>query len=104
MPRGFLLTAMAAIVVNGCLTSHVCGGEHARTGSNPPSRPWSSAPSDLGGYHLGTNYAPHGWFGYDPTRSSHGWADPCFGLAGRGYRCTYHSEIGTQREPIPLHW
>jgi hypothetical protein len=106
MSRAFLLTAMAAVLVNGGLTSGAAAldrGKHARASAQ--SSAWSSALSDLSGYHLGgTNYAPHGWFGYDPTRSFYGWTDSCFGLAGRGYQCTYHPEVGTQREPIPLHW
>jgi hypothetical protein len=106
--RRFLLTAMAAVVASGCLTSGACGldrGKHARTRASAQNSAWSSTLSDLSGYHLGsTSYAPHGWFGYDPTRSSYGWTDSCFGLAGPYYHCTYHPEVGTQREPIPFHW
>jgi hypothetical protein len=44
-------------------------------------------------------YSPHGWFGYDPTRSSGGHAFPC---GDPEYYCSYQPEIGTQRQPKPL--
>jgi hypothetical protein len=108
--RSLLLAGALAMIANGCLAPDTCArerGEHAGARSKAHSRTlpstWPGVPSSLR-YLGGTGYAPHGWFGYDPTRSFYGWTDACFGVAGRGYQCTYHSEIGTQREPIPLHW
>jgi hypothetical protein len=44
-------------------------------------------------------YSPHGWFGYDPTRSSGGPAFPC---GDPEYYCSYQPGFGTQRQPVPL--
>ncbi len=46
----------------------------------------------------GSGYAPHGWFGYDPTAAPLEWAFPC----GQGYFCAFHRGFGTHREPLPL--
>jgi hypothetical protein len=43
-------------------------------------------------------YAPHGWFGHDPTASSQVWSGPCW-----GDEClTYTPGFGPQRQPRPL--
>jgi hypothetical protein len=44
------------------------------------------------------SYAPHGWYGYDPTVSSQVSTGSCWG----GECVTYTPGFGTQRQPKPL--
>ena len=78
----------------------------ARTKSVHHARDWPVPTDQVGRYVRARlfggdwtfSYAPHGWFGYDPTASSHVWTGRCWG----GECVTYTPGFGTQRQPKPL--
>ena len=105
MGRTFGLFAVA-VAMTGCLTladtypafARTKRVHQAREGSVPTDQVGSTIWARLYGADAWPGYAPHGWFGTDPTASSRVWTGPCWG----GDCLTYTPGFGPQRQPKPL--
>jgi hypothetical protein len=105
MARTFRLF-VAALAATGCLALADTHTAFARTKRVQHARDWSVPHDHVGKYirarlygdDWAPGYAPHGWFGYDPTASSQVLTGPCWG----GECFTYTPGFGPQRQPRPL--
>jgi hypothetical protein len=111
MRRTFLLFA-AATVISGWMLADAHSAYAGSGRAHHRARHGALRTDDVGKYiryrlhgsDWGPGYAPHGWFGVDPTRYSAGRTGACPGVAGPDSCFTYTPGFGTQRQPMPLLW